>query len=144
MPKKDSNPTFRRLEDQISWYDKKSVSNQHWNRGLKILEIILAAFIPFLAGFKVNLLVTGGAGVSIVVLEGMQQLFQFHNNWINYRSTCENLKHEKYLWLAKAGPYLNAKNPDAVLADRIESLISQEHAKWIAGQEKAEKQKHGA
>ena len=29
------------------------------------------------------------------------------------------------------------ENPDVVLADRIESLISQEHAKWIAGQEKA-------
>lgn len=67
----------------------------------------------------------------------MQHLFQFQHNWISYRSTCENLKHEKYLWLAKLGTYVDIENSDVVLADRVESLISQEHAKWIAGQEKA-------
>jgi len=81
-------------------------------------------------------ILTGSADILIVILEGLQHLFQFQNNWTSYRSTCENLKHEKYLWLAKSGPYLDVENPNAVLADRVESLISQEHAKWIAGQEK--------
>jgi len=144
MTKKKSSPTYARLEDQISWYDRKSGWNQRWHNGFKILEIILAAFIPFLAGTNANPLIIGGTGVLIVILVGMQHVFQFHNNWINYRSTCENLRHEKYLWLAKAGPYLNIEDPDSVLADRVESLISQEHAKWIAGQERSEKQKHGA
>lgn len=141
MSKKESSPTYKRLEDQISWYDRKSRWSQRWHHGLKILEIILAAIIPFLAGINAKPIITGGAGVLIVILEAMQHLFQFHNNWTNYRSTCENLRHEKYLWLAKAGPYLNIKNPNSVLADRIESLISQEHAKWIAGQEKAKQVK---
>lgn len=130
------NPTIKRLEEQIKWYDRKSSLNQQFFRWLKILEIIVAAFIPFLSGISAPAILTGGAGVLIVVLEGLQHLFQFQHNWITYRSTCENLKHEKYLWLAKAGPYTKIENPDAVLADRIESLISQEHAKWIAGQEK--------
>jgi len=131
-----TNPTIDRLEDQIAWYDAKSGSNQFWFRALKIIEIVIAASIPFLAGFDAPHVLTGIAGVVIVVLEGLQHLFQFQQNWTTYRSTCESLKHEKYLWLGKAGPYLNIENPNAVLADRAESLISQEHAKWIAGQNK--------
>src|SRR5262249_5612342 len=83
--------------------------------------------------------VTAGLGVFIVVLEGMQQLNQYHANWISYRSTCEALKHEKYLYLAQAGPYAGAANPRAMLAERIESLVSQEHAKWSSAQAPAEK-----
>ncbi len=130
------NPTIQRLENQIAWYDRKSNSSQHWFQRLKILEIVIAAFIPFLSGFNAMPILTGSTGVLIIILEGLQHLFQFQNNWTSYRSTCENLKHEKYLWLAKSGPYLDVDNPDSVLADRVESLISQEHAKWIAGQEK--------
>ena len=80
-------------------------------------------------------MLTGGLGLLIVVLEGFQGLFQYQQNWINYRSTAEDLKHEKYLWLAKAGPYMNIDNPDALLAQRIETLISREHTKWVTVQE---------
>jgi len=132
----EENPTMKRLEDQILWYDHESTSNQRWFKNLKVVEIIVAAFIPFLAGIGTMPILIGGAGVLIVVLEGFQQLFQFNKNWMSYRSTCESLRHEKYLWLAKSGPYLNTKNPDVVLADRIESLISREHSSWIAGKEK--------
>lgn len=130
------NPTIQRLEEQISWYSRKSNTNKHLFHWLKIIEIVVAAFIPLLSGMSAPAILTGSAGISIVVLEGLQHLFQFQHNWITYRSTCENLKHEKYLWLAKAGPYTEIENPEVVLADRIESLVSQEHAKWIAGQEK--------
>jgi len=102
--------------------------------------IVAAALIPLFAGIeitgtKIPLFVTGILGVMVVVLEGFQMLFQFHDNWIRYRSTCEQLKHEKYLFLGKAGPYLEADNPHALLAERVESLVSQEHAKWISAQE---------
>jgi len=70
-------------------------------------------------------------------LEGVQQLFQFQQNWVSYRSTCEALKHEKFLYLATAGPYATAERPQALLAERVEGLVSQEHAKWAAQQEEA-------
>jgi hypothetical protein len=49
------------------------------------------------------------------------------------------LRHEKYLFLAAAGPYAKSEQPLPLLADRIEGLISQEHAKWLSAQEQAEK-----
>jgi hypothetical protein len=74
-------------------------------------------------------------------MEGLQQLNQYQANWITYRSTCEALEHEKFLFLAKAGPYGAAADARVLLAERIESLVSQEHAKWAAGQESAERLK---
>jgi len=131
--------TLDHLQDQIEWYDKKSGRNQKAFKYLKICTMVAAAFVPALASLSGMSLVTAGLGVVIVVLEGFQQLYQFHSNWISYRSTCEALKHEKFLYLATAGPYAAAKDARTLLAERIESLVSQEHAKWASGQEQAAK-----
>jgi hypothetical protein len=133
----DADPIMERLEDQIAWYDRKSQANQRVYKRIKIVEILAAAVIPFLAAFKLPYigLVAGGLGVLITVLEGMLHLNQYQQNWIAYRSTCESLKHEKYIFLGKASPYANVPDPHALLAERIESLVSQEHAKWASVQQ---------
>jgi hypothetical protein len=136
----DADPTLERLEDQIGWYDRKSNFNQHTFKWLKVVEIGAAGLVPLFSGFKLPW-VAGSLGALIAILEGVLQLNQYHHNWITYRSTCESLKHEKYLYLAGAGPYAAAASPHALLAERIESLVSQEHAKWAAGQEQAAKTK---
>jgi hypothetical protein len=126
-----ANPSLERLEDQIAWYDRKSGTNQRWYKALKLFQIVAGAMIPLTAGIGAPRLVIGALGVFIVVLEGVQSLSQFHWNWITFRSTCEALKHEKYLCLGKAGPYSSSGNRDTLFAERIESLVSREHAGWV-------------
>jgi hypothetical protein len=135
-----SHPTLARLDDQIAWYDRKSLANQRWYKGLKVGTLIAGAIIPFAAGVGAPAWLTGGLGGLIVVLEGLQSLNQYQHNWITYRSTCEELEHEKYLWQAKAGPYATAEHPDVLLAERVEALISREHAKWVSTREQLEQQ----
>ena len=65
----------------------------------------------------------------VVVLEGAQQPYQWQTNWILYRSTAEALKHERFLYQTMAGPY-TGNNRHLVLAEMVEGLVSQEHAKW--------------
>ena len=77
---------------------------------------------------------TGGLAAVIVMLEGAQHLYQLHEHWITYRSTAEALKHERYLYLGKAGPYAG-DDRHRQLAERIEGLTSQEHAKWASSQQ---------
>jgi hypothetical protein len=138
-----TDPIMERLEDQIAWYDRKSTTNQRYFKRIKTVEIAAAAVIPFLATFNLPrvLWATGGLGVLITILEGMLHLNQYQQNWTAYRSTCESLKHEKYVYLAKASPYANAPDPHALLAERIESLVSQEHAKWASVQQQEPKAK---
>jgi hypothetical protein len=50
MSANQENPTLKRLEEQIDWYDKKSALNQSWFKRTKIIELIAAALIPLLAG----------------------------------------------------------------------------------------------
>ena len=98
----EADPTLARLEDQISWYDRKSNYSQQVYKWIKIIEIVAAALVPLAAGLHLPAPFTGSLGVLIAALEGILQLNQYHHNWITYRSTCETLKHEKYLYLAMA------------------------------------------
>jgi hypothetical protein len=100
------DPIWERLEDQIGWYDHKSGASQRRYERLKLLELAVAAALPVVAGVGSPVWVTGGLAAMIVVLEGAQHLYQFQEHWITYRSTAEALKHERFLYLAKAGPYV--------------------------------------
>jgi hypothetical protein len=132
-PAVGDDPTWERLENQISWYDRRSGQNQARYKWLKLLEIAVAASLPVVAAVHSPVWVTGGFAAVIVVLEGTQHLFQFQQNWMTYRSTAEALRHERYLYLAHAGPYAEG-DEHRQLAGRLEGLISQEHAKWTASQ----------
>jgi len=135
------DPIFARLEDQIDWYDRKSRSAQRLFKRIKIVEILAAALIPFLAAvsFHDDKLVTAGLGVLITILEGILHLNQYQQLWNTYRSTCEALKHEKFTYLGHAAPYAGVADPHALLAERVESLVSQEHAQWSSFQQQAGK-----
>ena len=98
-----------RVDGQIGWYDRKSGTNQRWFRWLRIVEIIAAASIPLLVGYADSItelkVVVGILGLLIAVIAGVLALYQFQENWTGYRTTCEALTQEKYLFLTKTQPY---------------------------------------
>ena len=134
----DPDPISARLDDQIAWYSRQSTANQNAFKRIKIIEIVAAAAIPFLGAFVKDypptVWITGALGVLITVVEGVLHLNQYQQNWISFRATGESLKHEKYLYIAKAPPYAGVADARALLAERVESLVSQEHAKWATTQ----------
>ena len=130
-----NHPAWNRLESQRKWYAEKSAFNQKWYKALKLIQIVLAAAIPIFALLPVphTKLIVAIFGALIAILEGVQQLYQFHTLWTEYRSTTEHLKHDRYLFLSLSGPYRELAQDEALLllAERTEELISKEHAKWI-------------
>lgn len=128
------NPILQHLDDQISWYDRRSLQNKRLNTLAKS-GILISALIIVLAGevegSRLSLFV-GFLATLIVLLQSIDQLQQYQVNSISYRSTAESLKHEKYLYLGKAGPYSNVDNPNALLTERVENLISREHSAWAS------------
>ena len=131
-----SGPAWDRLLDQQRWYDDKSGRNKRSYLRFKTAQIVVAAAIPTVAAAGASAAVAGALGAVVVVLEGLQQLFQFHQNWLTYRATAEALKHEQHLFLAEAGPYAQeASRRIATLAERVEGLVSQEHASWTQVQQ---------
>ena len=117
----------KRLEDQITWYSTKSQYNKGRSIALRILEIVCAAIIPFISvhheSFKYFPLFVGLLGITISIAAGISAILKFHDNWIEYRTVCETLKHEKFLFLTKTNPY-DSENAFHQLVIRVEGLIS--------------------
>lgn len=72
--------TLDHLQDQIEWYDRKSGSNQNAFKYLKSCTISAAVIIPVLTKTEGMSSAAAGLGVFIVILEGLQQLNQYHSN----------------------------------------------------------------
>jgi hypothetical protein len=123
----------QRVDDQISWYGDKSAAAQKWFKRIRGAEIICAAAIPFLAGYGGSSVAAqvaiGVLGAVIVVLASFLSLGQHQENWIGYRTTCESLKHEKYLFLSQVEPY-ETKERFSLFVRRLENLISKENSAW--------------
>jgi hypothetical protein len=128
----ESEPVWERLEEQLHFYDRGATRNRLSYQVLKVLQLVGAAAIPVAAAAGGTALLLGILGGLIVVFEGVQQLFKFQENWISYRTTSEGLKQEKYLFLSEAGDYSSAPRPLRLLAERVESLSSNENSGWAA------------
>ena len=123
----------QRVDDQIRWYSSKSGLNKQMFNGLKIVEIIVALSIPLFVNFiPVELsskLIVSFLGVIIAAIAGIISLMKYQENWVEYRTTAESLKHEKYLFVTKSGQY-GDKQSFGMFVERIENLISKENSKW--------------
>ena len=97
--------------------------------------IVFAALIPFAAGFIdsekmwINYLIAS-LGVLTAIFSGLSALFEFQEKWDEYRTTSETLKHEKYLFKTKYGPYDEDGEIFKLFVSRIENLISKENSAW--------------
>lgn len=141
-----NHPAWSRLEDQLRWYDNKSNVNKKWYKILRIIQLALATAIPVIAlsGAEWSKWITAIFGGLIAVFEGIQQLNQFGPQWVEYRSTAEYLKHEKFLFLSRSGHYRDINPPEALrlLAERVEENVSKEHARWTSVSKQALEEKH--
>jgi len=105
---------------------------------------VLAILIPVFAEYGMiegmydtRAFLVGAASGAIVLLEGLQVLNKWQENWILYRATCEGLRNEQHLFAEMAGPYANLR-PEAaqrLLAERASSLVMAEHSKWSHARE---------
>ena len=130
----------QRLDDQIDWYDRKSGWNQRWYKRLQVVLLVASATIPFLSGYVSDAPVAepgtpwikiaiGLLGVAIAAIAAILGLYNFQENWIKYRTTCESLKKEKFKFLTQVSPY-DGDSAFPLLVEHVEGLISKENTDW--------------
>jgi len=120
-----------RYEPAVKWYDDKSISNKKWNNFFQILVIIIAAIVPVIAVLELKWPTVVLAAIVTIEI-GILRYCKFEEHWHNYRTTCETLKKEKDSYEYKIGEYRDASDPEKLFVERVGSLISQEHTKWIS------------
>jgi hypothetical protein len=126
-----------RYQSQISWYDRQSTINRKTYAWLQSTLLVFSALTPVLIAIDINLNIPDLNYVSIVsafvvsLTASFLKVFKFQEHWIDYRSTCEALKKEFYLYRSGAFDYSRASDQEALFIERVESIISQEGSKWL-------------
>ena len=144
MEKKDSIQDFinmgvesymeKRVKDQIDWMSGKSSSNKIKYQSYKLLVIILSVSIPFVVSLLTDFpnlkYLAGLIGVVIAGIEGILSLYDYQNNWLNYRSTVETLQREQFLFATKTANYKDVEDGFSLFVERIEGILSAESKNW--------------
>lgn len=135
-----------RIDAQFEYYNKKGTQCKNRYQSLKSIVILLSVSIPLMTGFITNetfwlKVAIGVAGVIIALIEGIQSLYKYHDNWLLCRNAAEFLTREKLYYQTNSGPYSDGADLKK-LVERVESFTSDENKSWTAiSQEKKTKGK---
>ncbi len=123
-----------RVEDQIGWYDRKSGINKKMYIRLEIAAILLSVSIPLVTDFITASTpyvksVVSFMGVGIAAITGILSLMKYRENWIEYRTASEMLRHERYMYLTCAGAY-QSRERFSVFVIAVEEILTKEIKNW--------------
>lgn len=123
------------LRGQIRWYSERSAECQKWYKRHKTAECILAVLIAplslFINDWPIVRVILPCMGAAIAFLGFNQNLRRFHENWILYRSACEQLKQELRLYSTSSGKYATSeKTPFNILVECCECIFATENNDW--------------
>jgi len=133
-----------RYQDQISWYGEKSAWNQKRYIFFQWGIIILSSLAPILfLSDDVNEYIPVIVSVLVTIFSAASKTFKFQERWLEYRTTAESLKKERYYFDFDLYEYAQSEKKEILFAQRVEALISRENTRWIeiskASVEKKEK-----
>jgi hypothetical protein len=98
--------------DQFATYSHGARTNRVAYQTARILSLTAAASVTVSAGLSAAPWVTASLGGLIVVLEGLQQLFQWHENWIAYRQATETMRQHAIDFVSGVAPYDSTDGSD--------------------------------
>lgn len=126
----------QRWQSQYEYHRKSAARNKRAFQTLRLIEIILAAAIPFVNNIdSENLneswwdLFVSFQAISITIIAGIMMLYKFHENWVDSRVITEQLKAEKVLFETQSGPY-DREDAERRFIERIERILGNEVRDW--------------
>lgn len=135
----------KRVEDQLNYYEKAAKRAKRTYMWMQSSIIVLGLLVPVI----VNIPSSWGSGDSAVdltgeiriavtvfsltlaILTGIMNFRKYGDLWLSYRLTEESIKHEKFMFLTRAGPY-ESEPAFPPFVEKFESIVSAEHGKFRA------------
>lgn len=127
-----------RVDDQIAWYDGKASFNKKRFHFLLVTVIVAGGLVPVCtlignivgADYKPPMQVLiASLGALVAILGSVVAVMRYQEQWLQYRSTSESLKYEKFMYLNSAGHY-DVENSFKLFVERIEGLMGRERVQW--------------
>jgi hypothetical protein len=136
----DSDLVWLEFEACFKSYDHDATRSRVWYQLLKVTSLLFAAAVTVLAAISAPASLTATVGAAIVVIEGIQQVFKFHTNWIRYRVVAESLREHALLYAAHQGPYADPATAKAELVKILTTLIEDERKQWSVQMSSSDKE----
>ncbi|KRB42963.1 DUF4231 domain-containing protein [Terrabacter sp. Root181] len=124
------DPLWQELTAEFNWYDRAATRSRITYQILKLTALVAGAAVTVLAAIAAPPALTASLAGAIVVLEGAQQMFQLHSNWISYRSTSEALRRHAFLYVADVSPFNDPATRRERLAAFLKDLTARENTSW--------------
>jgi len=126
-----------RYDDQLKWYTNQASNNKKKYYILQVIIIVLSSVVTLsvATGMHFEEMVIWNftslfVSALVVLFTSLQKIFRFHENWVEYRSTEEQMKKERSFFEFKCGDYSDSQFPDQLFIERIESLLSKQNTSW--------------
>lgn len=125
-----------RLDNQQEWHSKKSHLCQKIYKWLRFIELTLSAAIPVVTtalwGDIYGRWFLISIGLLLTIFAAIQNIWQFQQRGIDYRTVSESLKREKFLYLTRSAPYSDDTTRFSCLVEHVESIITAQNNNWTA------------
>ena len=123
-----------RFEQSVNWYMKQANRCKYLYYFLSTVGIVLPLCIPVINCFdNPHCIFVTAASVFTSLVTSLLSLLKLHDKWINYRSVTEAMQTELTLYASKCSDYSDCTDEERnkLFAERIETLMGNEHIKWI-------------
>lgn len=120
---------WRQLAAYFRAYSRGATYNRLAYQVSRVATLLLAATVTVLAAIEAPAALSASLAALIVVIEGMQQLFQWHANWLSYRVSAETLRRHAFAYAARTAPYDAGDRADR-LASTLGDLVERENLGW--------------
>ncbi len=121
-----------RWQSQKNYYSKNSGKNKKQYQQIQLTIGAGAIIVPLLLGIPdIPKWVPAIISAMVAVLAATENVYQFGDNWRNFRQASESLKRERALFDAEAGPYRISKDPFRRFVERCEDVIAAETGQYF-------------
>jgi hypothetical protein len=131
-PAERADVLWQELDAHFQWYGRAATRTRLSYQVIKVAVLVIGAAVTVLAATRASSALTAALAASVVVLEGIQQLFQFQSNWISYRGTAEAMRQQAFLYVAQVGPYADTQTRRERLAEFVTEITAMESAGWAS------------
>ena len=135
-----------RLNDQIKYYDLKSIEYKKKHENISLATIIISALIALVPAFidilpnckGIITFLSALLAATITILQAIDKLKKYNDLFYQFRMTCEKLKQEKELYLYQSGEYkrTDEMTNEQLFVERCESIMATENGTWAQLNEK--------
>ncbi len=121
-----------RYEDQLQWYDQKSITCKRNHDVLQTIIIFCSSLTPVLIlilepDWKILAVFTS---MIVAISTGLIATFKIREKWINYRITAESMRKEYSHYKTDTEKYSVAQDKQKLFVESIEFLLAGEVTNW--------------